>query len=1245
MNVPHDSLNDTKHEGDINLANKDIVIQNNDMIENFVMSCNDNSKKLPLINLKFSNHEVAALLDTGANLSLIQPSVLNKIKSTCKIQYISRAVKIHTINNSNIPYLSAVNIKFKIQNKWFENQFFVTKDDWQSNYKIILGYDFLQRNKILIDIVNKQLIINNDKFLFEESLPTIVNTNNSGPNEINNSYAKLVNNIILKPNSTQIIKLKVPKDFKNFDCVTLQPISPKFKYNINDSLHSISEGEYIFTIIENNSNSKIHLRKNTKLGILQNFSTDQIISPQEEEVYQINNLNLKQILQLRKEQLKTEDFDLEHLPPKEKEEILKMLMDNSQVFSKSYTTLGCTDKVVPQFKLFHNFPIQSRPFRIPKIAKEFAQKEISQLLEAGIIEESSSSYSFPVLFVKKKSQNGCNKQLNFRMVIDYRLLNHVTESFKIVLPKISEIIQNISGKKYFSVLDLKSAFFQIKLQEEDKDKLAFCCELGTYRPTRLFFGSKNSGSYFHTLISKCFNDLKGPYLQYFIDDIIIAANSIKEMKEMLQKVFERLKKFNLTLDPKKLQLCKEKITYLGFDINKDGFSPSEANIGKVVKLPIPRNVKQIQSLVGMTNYFRHLIFDYARIISPIVNLTRKNVPFVWSSECQKAFDTLQNLIIDKPALKNIDETKPFYLVCDASKISVCGILMQKYDDKFYPVHFFSKQLSDAESKYPSIRRELLAIFLSCKYFYEQLYGRKFTLLTDAKPLTHHLQLDKQPDIVARWLLYLQQFDFTMEHIPGKSNPADFLSRMTIDENLESNNINYDLENSEMQNLNSLVNTNDELHVNNIKHKPLIVNHIFEVNMNLSKENIKSCQESDSQIKEIKDKILANDVKTKNKYFIDSYSNLVMIKIKNKNKGNGLVSLSNKILIPSVLVREVLISAHSPHFGTEKTYEFVKRKYFWNGMFLDTKNFCESCEKCMASKPKPKNTVTRQIPKSHLAPGELISMDIVGKLPRSHDGHFFILTIIDHYSRFLEAIPLREIKSHNIIKCLNEYFARFGIPKVILSDNAMNFVSEEIENFLKSHNIEHRHSSIYYPQSNGTIERVHRFLKESITALSTKTFEWTDHLLFFKLHYNNASHSATGFPPAKIFLGRNLNIPLESFSTPKYVSDFKDYEKKITEDLKVVKKRIIENEQDYFEAQAKYVKGRKIPKLQLGDKVFVQEFKDLGTFQNKYNGPWTIVKIFRNDNYLLEKLENETILNKKVHISKIFLKRPLRPHLI
>ncbi|GBN79427.1 Retrovirus-related Pol polyprotein from transposon 17.6 [Araneus ventricosus] len=641
----------------------------------------------------------------GANVSLIQPHIVDQIKTKTKVEYISRMVRIKTIDNTVVPYMSAINLKFKIEKKWFSNQFFVTLNPWNAQYHAILGYDFLQRNKVVIDTVNKQLLVGNQKFDFEEKFPTNVcsetdcDISQSDKNkkesfeQINNNFGvkvdvseetfhtlnvKIANNITVQPFSTEIINLKVPKNIsKNKDLIFI-PKKNKLGYLINESLNVPTNANLFHTIIENNTNKVIHVRKNTIMGKLSTFDVNDIMSPSESEIYQINNLNLNEIHKMRRDELLKSDFKLDHLNDKDKKDMQELLLKNYKVFSKSYKTLGETSAVIPEFSLLHNFLLQTKPYYIPLMAKKYAQQEINNLLEAGIIEPSSSSYCFPVIFIKKKQNpNDSNSEPKFRMVVDYRLLNSITETFKICLPKISEIIKNIAGRKIYCVLDLKSAFFQIKLRDEDKRKFAFCTEIGNFQPTRLPFGSKNSTSYFHTLISKCLNGITGKNVQFFLDDIIIAADSLCELKVTLQAVFDRLIKFNLTLDPAKLQLCKPEITYLGFDLNSNGFSPSEQNVNKVTNFPRPKNLKQVQMFLGMLNYFRGLIYDYAGIVEPLVKLTKKNTPFVLSVECENAFNTVQEIILKKPTLKNFDPNLPISLITDASKIAICGILLQK----------------------------------------------------------------------------------------------------------------------------------------------------------------------------------------------------------------------------------------------------------------------------------------------------------------------------------------------------------------------------------------------------------------------------------------------------------------------------------------------------------------------------------------------------------------------------------------
>lgn len=351
---------------------------------------------------------------------------------------------------------------------------------------------------------------------------------------------------------------------------------------------------------------------------------------------------------------------------------------------------------------------------------------------------------------------------------------------------------------------------------------------------------------------------------------------------------------------------------------------------------------------------------------------------------------------------------------------------------------------------------------------------------------------------------------------------------------------------------------------------------------------------------------------------------------------------NKIYIPKTLINSCISIAHQAHFGALKTYEFIRKNYYWPGMFKDIQNFCNSCDKCLSNKSKQSETIPAMISKSDLAPGEMIAIDVVGKLPRSHDSKFFILTIIDHYSRFLEAIPLPNVTSHTIIKTLNNYFSRYGIPKILLSDNATNFTSNDFQNFLKSLNIEHRKSSIYFPRSNGLLERIHRSLKESVSSLSDQVIEWSERLKFFVLHYNNAKHSVTNFTPAELFFGRQLNLPINSLQPPKFVQTPSNYLTQQQQHINQTRQMVKDNETNYFNKHSKYLKGRTPPKLEIDDEVYLKSFTIPSTFQPKFLGPYIILRCLRNNNYLIRDKNDPTSRQFKVNVSLLIPKSKNNP---
>ena len=1251
--------------------------------------------------------QTKGLIDSGASLSILSPTLFEKLKTVnLKIFYLSRSVKIHTLDNHVIPFKSCIKIRFRLNGIFVTAIFYVLMHDFNKNYNVILGYDFLKNNKMILDCETKSLKFKNTKIPLylgnktdttNEQMNTIYNihvkqnskidgsqnyqqslikndqlnlsnaqyglfkpqksylkcseidrqSNSENSNSISSSIhnqnkiheeqssstniinnlqnittfdqnkfeidqnmsshniktkindnipvARLINKINLQPLESSIVKIKCPKTVQTNQTVFMEPFKQKSGIMIDCSVNSLDHNNHAIITIKNNNNFPVTLNKNMKIA---KIFTDFLIADNlntHKNSHIINNINASDMAELRRKDLKVQDFDLNHLDKALQQKVINLLFKNAAAFSKNYLTMGQTSRVSPTFNLLHNYPIANKPYKMPHDVKKYAKEEIDKLLEANIIEPSSSRYAFPVVFVKKKSTSKTNnpEHIKYRMACDYRLLNEILDPLPYPIPDIKEILQSISGKKYYTVLDFNSAFFQINLKPEDKDKLSFITEFGVYRPNRVMFGTKLSTQIFAQLIDLIFKDVDKSKIRFFIDDIIIASESIEEMLQLLQQVLSILTENNLTLDPRKMQILKTEIDFLGFKINQHGYSPSEKNLHKVKNLVRPKNKKGVQQLLGFTNYFKHLINSYSNTVAPLIELTKKNVRFTWDDIHEAAFKKIQQDILDNPTVKPPNFNKDFYIITDASHVAISGILAQKYGDNLFPIEFYARKLNNAERKYQTLKLELLAIHDTIKHFRNIILGRKIILLTDSKAITQSIELQKQPEIVARWLNFLQDFDIRYEHIPGISNPADYFSRQ----------------------INTMEITNP-------------IDDLFQVNKDLSIQNIIQEQHKDEKLgKIISDIQKGKSNKTLRKFQL--LDNQLLILRQSPTNSN-----TQLIIAPKILQETIFHAAHKNHFGFEKTYDLIKKHFFWHRMYIDIKRLCANCIKCNRNKPRKVTKVPIQTPNKDFKVSECLHIDLVGKLPLSLKKNAYILTIIDSFSRHFHAEPLPNIDTSTILNTLNKYFSIFGLPSQIHADNQSIFRSKRFGEYMQKLNIKLHFSSIYLPRSNGLIEATHKSLKSSLISLCNKTFQWDDALYFYTLHYNTSRHRATKFTPAFLYFARELRIPFTTQLMQLDVLDetIDDYVKNRVQLMQTVYKQALNNQNEIMQ---EYNKNRlTIPKhtFQLGDHVYLKKFIKPKAMESKNKGPFEILKKFRNNNFLIKEEGCKPI---KVHISHLF----------
>ncbi|GBC09217.1 hypothetical protein RclHR1_00870008 [Rhizophagus clarus] len=394
-------------------------------------------------------------------------------------------------------------------------------------------------------------------------------------------------------------------------------------------------------------------------------------------------------------------------------------------------------------------PILQKRYRESPDKREFIRKEIRKMLKVNRIRESYSPWASPVILAKKKSNS-------YRFCIDYRKLNANTIPDAYPLPRIDELLERYQTAKWFTSVDLASGFHQVEMEETDKEKTAFICSEGLYEFNVMPFGLRNAPGTFQRMMDKILREYIGNFVEIYIDDIMIYSKNLEEHIEHIEKVLQRLQKYNLVIKLKKCKFCQKKIEFLGHEIGNDGLKSNFKKIETIDKIKEPRTIAK-----------------------PLIELTKKEVDFNCSDECQKSFNELKRILVKNPILAHSDFNKEFILITDASAVGLGAILSQKNDeDKEVVIAYASKSTNSNERNYPITDLECLAIIWAVRHFHKFLINNKFKIITDHAALKS-LMKDKEPKgRRARWMMELQQYNFEIIHRSGKLNTnADALSRL------------------------------------------------------------------------------------------------------------------------------------------------------------------------------------------------------------------------------------------------------------------------------------------------------------------------------------------------------------------------------------------------------------------------------------------------------------------------------------
>ncbi|KAJ8023192.1 hypothetical protein HOLleu_38300 [Holothuria leucospilota] len=460
----------------------------------------------------------------------------------------------------------------------------------------------------------------------------------------------------------------------------------------------------------------------------------------------------------------------DQLTPTQRSDVENLLQEFDSIMSD---VPGRTQITKHDVYVTDEVPITQKAYRLPQAKRVEIKSQLEQMLEAGIIKPSTSAWASPIVSVPK--QDG-----TIRICTDYRRLNQVTKFDAYPMPRIDDIIDDVSGAPYISTLDLTKGYYQVPLSESAREKSAFITPFGLFEYTVLPFGMKNSSACFQRLVDNVLRECS-EFSKAYIDDIIIFSKTWEEHLNHLAAVLGRLRAAGLTVKPDKCKVAETSVPYLGYVIGNGKVGPEECKVKAIVNCPTPITKTDVRAFLGLAGYYRKLIPSFAQIASPLTDLTKKSKPnaITWSDECDQAFTTLKNIIKSKPVLQSPDFEKPFILQCDASERGLGAVLGQIGDDgEEHPVVFISRKLSRAEEIYPTIEKECLCIVWAVQKLQVYLLGRKFHIQTDHKPLVWLEQMKPHNRRLTRWAIILQEYDFDICHKKGADNSnADALSRM------------------------------------------------------------------------------------------------------------------------------------------------------------------------------------------------------------------------------------------------------------------------------------------------------------------------------------------------------------------------------------------------------------------------------------------------------------------------------------
>lgn len=838
-----------------------------------------------------------------------------------------------------------------------------------------------------------------------------------------------------------------------------------------------------------------------------------------------------------------------------KEEIENLI----QQYNPSSSSQQCTVemKIVPNGEIK---PFRHSPTRLPFPEEQEVNRQVQEWLQKGIVRKSCSDVASRVVVTKKKTGE-------YRVCVDFRQLNNMVLKDGFPVPVIEDVLQKLQKAKFFCVMDLENGFFHVPIDEASKKFTAFVTKQGLYEFNRAPFGFCNSPACFIRYINFIFQELiTADVMELYMDDIVVYSETEEGNMNKLKLVLEVAQQYGLQIKWSKCTFMKTKIDFLGHTIEGGKVWPGKAKTKAVANFPEPKNIKDVQSFLGLTGYFRKFIQNYAYIAKPLSNLLKKNVIFKINEDERNAIDKLKASLTNEPVLRIFCREAETELHTDASKEGFGATLLQKFEGQLHPVFFYSKKASVQEGRLHSYILEVKAAYIAFKKFRHYVLGIHFKLVTDCSAFKQTISKKDVPRDVAQWILYFQDFDYTVEHRSGnRMKHVDSLSRYPTD--------------------------------------------VMIISSDIAPRFLKQ-QHEDEYIKAI--------IQTLSFGPYESFKMKGGLVYKNIN-GNDL------LIVPKLMEVEIIKNAHeNGHYATQKTMHAIQQQYYIPHLEKKVQLVINNCVKCIIYNKKTgkKEGFLSCIDKGNV-PLETIHIDHLGPMDATSKMYKYILAMVDGFSKFVWLFPTKTTNAEEAIRCLKVWSDTFGFPTRIISDKGSAFTSHNFEDFCKHNGIEHVLTTTGVARGNGQIERVNRVIVSIIAKLSNDDpTKWYKVVGDVQKAINSCMHNSTKTTPFQILVGvkmkTGLNDNILQMLQDEMIQKFDDDRQHLrTEAKKQIQKAQVEYKRN-FDKRRKEDDG-----YQVGDLVAIKrtQFVSGRKLASEFLGPYKVDRVKRNNRYDVVKAAN------------------------